>query len=82
MYSNIDVLEVNLEADMLSQTGAGLMKVPGTAADNDLSTLAPSGCTQQSMSRPGTAHCGGDGFIIENRVRFGGLDSGHAVPDY
>lgn len=68
MCSNIDVLEANLEADMLSQTGPGLMKVPGAAAENDLANLAPSGSKPQSMSRPGTAHCGGDGFIIENRV--------------
>jgi hypothetical protein len=67
MCSNIDVLEPNLEADMLTQTCSGLPK-PGTGMDHGWSTLAPSASLPQVLSRPGSTHGVGHGFIIENRV--------------
>lgn len=69
LFSNVDILEPDLEADMLTQTVPGRPKVLATTMDADLTRLAPMTNKPQSMSRPGTAQCGGDGFMIENRVR-------------
>jgi hypothetical protein len=61
-------MEVHPEADMLTHMTPPVFAQQGGSLEDDLLHLAPASAKPSARSRPGTAHGGSDGLIIENTV--------------